>query len=811
MSTERRSSRTVIDAPGSSTRVRFSGVLIGAIFAGALVCALAPSQISFGQDPPSLPAFPGAEGFGAQSIGGRGGRVIEVTNLNDAGPGSLRAAIEASGPRTVVFRVGGTIELDSSLEVQNPYLTVAGQTAPGDGITLKNSPLSAGTPLKIKTHDVIIRYIRSRPGSNSDEIGTLDALTIFNETDGLQDVIIDHGSFSWATDEVVNVYYAAHNITIQWSIIAEGLDCSTHVENGELQCHSMGMLLGSDGSRDMSIHHNLFAHNRHRNPRIKTMGTIDVVNNVVYNSGSGNGWRSPTYVHGGRGVVPANYVGNYFKPGFDTGAAEWFIDTKEIVEVYVEGNIVPNEVIDPASVDMLVDTRHDTPPIVTTSAPVAYVQVLEQAGSSRGLECDGTPYARRDSADLRIVEEVRNGTGWIIDEPEEVGGWPVLYAGVACADGDHDGMPDEWEVLKELDAADPSDRNDLAPSGYTWLETYLNPPFLPEASLSVQTVNPATGPLSGGTDVGITGSGFEDGATARFGTEPATNVVVSGSTFIMAQTPPGGAGLADVTITNPDQQSRTLVDGFTYINLTNADLALSKTDDADPIEAGGTFTYSISATNNGPQEAANVVVEDTLPAGLTFLSTSGCAEDPVGIPTCTLGTIAAASSSSYTISVSTDPDTFVTVTNQATVGSVSVNDPNPTNNVGSEDTTVNPPPRPPEAPSRLTAQAQTVGRGKKSTYAGFVRLSWSDNSNTEDEFVIERCDEVTIFGKGKKKQITCSGTWGGAFAASVGANTTAFDDTTAPVQSTYIYRVKAVSGFGSSDYSNEASVTTPRE
>ncbi|MHC4224134.1 MAG: IPT/TIG domain-containing protein, partial [Planctomycetota bacterium] len=540
---------------------------------------------------------------------------------------------------------------------------------------------------------------------------------------------------------------------------------------------------------------------------------VDVVNNVVYNSGTGGNSRSPTYVHGEWGVVPANYVGNFFKPGIDSDAAEWFIDTKLITAVYIEDNAVPNLVMSPDPEDQanLVSVRHSAAPVTTTSAAEAYEQVLADAGANMGLNCDGTAYLRRDSADLRIVEDVRYGTGSIINEPEEVGGWPVLYSGVACPDGDQDGMPDEWEVLQGLDAADPSDRNDLAPSGYTWLETYLNPPFLPEASLSVQTVNPATGPLSGGTDVGITGSGFEDGATARLGTEPATNVVVSSSTFIMAQTPPGGAGPVDVTITNPDQQSRTLVDGFTYINLTNADLALSKTDDADPIEAGDTFTYSISVTNNGPQEAADVVVEDTLPGELTLLSTSGCAEDPVAVPTCTLGTVSAGSSSSYTISVSTDPDTFVTITNQATVGSVSVNDPSPTNNLGSEDTTVNQPPSPPEAPSRLTAKAETRGRGKNRTYAGVVRLSWSDNSNTEDEFVVERCDEVTIPGKGKTKQITCSGTWGGVFAASVGANITAFDDTTALVQSTYLYRVKAVSGFGSSDYSNEASVTTPLE
>lgn len=171
----------------------------------------------------SVPAFPGAEGFGANSVGGRGGRVIEVTNLDDSGPGSLRAAIEADRPRTVVFRVGGTIELQSGLEITNPFITIAGQTAPGGGITLRNDPSNADTSLKIETHDVVIRYIRSRPGPSTELHGTLDAITIGNQEGGTYNVIVDHSSFSWATDEVVNSWYDAHDITIQWSIVSEGL------------------------------------------------------------------------------------------------------------------------------------------------------------------------------------------------------------------------------------------------------------------------------------------------------------------------------------------------------------------------------------------------------------------------------------------------------------------------------------------------------------------------------------------------------------------------------------------------------------
>jgi len=233
--------------------------------------------------------------------------------------------------------------------------------------------------------------------------------------------------------------------------------------------------LGSDGARNLSIHHNLFAHNRHRNPRIKTTGLVDVVNNVVYNSGSGNGWRAPTYVHGGRAVVKANYVSNYFKPGPDTGPAEWFIDTAEVVEVYADGNSVPNAVIDPDSADMLVETSHQAAPVSATPAVDAYAGVLGSAGASAGLHCDGTPYQRRDPVDARIVAEVTAGTGRIIDDPSEVGGWPELAAGIACVDTDRDGMPDEFEALHGFDPQAAGDGPlDADWDGYTNVEEFLN-------------------------------------------------------------------------------------------------------------------------------------------------------------------------------------------------------------------------------------------------------------------------------------------------------------------------------------------------
>lgn len=457
--------------------------VIAAILCGSTHLCLLPAAEG------GMPAFPGAEGFGAYTVGGRGGRVIQVVNLNDSGPGSLREAIEAPGPRIVVFRVGGTIELKSSLTIIEPYITIAGQTAPGGGITLRNGPRNPKTPLKIETHDVVVRYLRSRPGANLLESGTLDAITIASKRkQTVYNVVVDHGSFSWATDEVANIYYDARNVTVQWSIIAEGLDCATHIELGQRQCHSMGMLVGSEESENFSLHHNLFAHNRHRNPKIRTAGTADVVNNVVYNSGFGKGWRSPTYVDGGNGVVPANYINNYFKPGADTGSADWFLDTKERVRLYAAGNIVAKGVVHPDPQDLanLVYQAHPAPAVTTWPAEEAFWRVVAGVGADIGLNCDGTTYTRRDAVDVRIVNDVVRGTGRIIDNPLHVGGWPEIESGTPCPDADKDGMPDEWESENGLDPNDPTDGNSTAPSGYTWVEEYLNPPFPADDSENVE-------------------------------------------------------------------------------------------------------------------------------------------------------------------------------------------------------------------------------------------------------------------------------------------------------------------------------------
>ncbi len=412
----------------------------------------------------SIPAFPGAEGFGANSVGGHGGKVIEVTKVSDSGRGSFRAAIEAEGPRIVVFRVGGTIELLSRIDIKNPYITIAGQTAPGGGITLKNDPSNIKAPIQIETHDVIIRYIRSRPGPGAKKSGSLRALTIL----GGNNIIIDHCSFSWATDEILSTWEEAKDITIQWNIIAEALDKSTHLKGP----HSKGMLLGSQGAGRISLHHNLFAHNRKRNPDVNVSDVVDIVNNVIYN------FRRGVLVKDSYAKPKVNYIGNYAKHGSDNYYdfdIEYWKDQNIPPELYVRGNISFNRptndlaeylVVREQDRQHLIANMHTTPAVTTTSALKAYEQVLMNAGATRPM---------RDPVDQRIVNDVINGTGKVIDNPAEVGGWPELLSGTPPTDTDHDGMPDYWEHIKGLNKKDPSDGPvDANGNGYTNLEEYLN-------------------------------------------------------------------------------------------------------------------------------------------------------------------------------------------------------------------------------------------------------------------------------------------------------------------------------------------------
>lgn len=422
----------------------------------------------------SMIAFPGAEGFGRLARGGRGGRVYIVSNTNDSGTGSLRECVEASGPRTCVFRVAGTITLNSNLDIENPYITIAGQTAPGGGITLRTANSVSSDHLRVETHDVVIRYIRSRPGTMA-ENGR--ALTVSSSSSPPYNVIIDHVSLSWAGDEIFITWYDTKNVTVQWSSLSESLP---FLDGGY-----KGPNLGDGGSSGwLTFHHNLIAHHNQRFPLTRTgEGPIDLVNNVMYNLG--------TYGYANlRETTKANLVSNYIKPG-PNSTISTFVRDSEITGggYYHSGNIVePGWSVERFAPDNhRVSTRYSAPPVSTTAAQQAFEDVLAGSGAIHGLNCDGTWFDRPDAVDVRIVESVRNGTRGhgiprdqtnqqlgLISDPADVGGWPQLDPGTPCSDSDNDGMPDTWEQANGLNPSVDDSAQDIDGDGYTNLEEYLN-------------------------------------------------------------------------------------------------------------------------------------------------------------------------------------------------------------------------------------------------------------------------------------------------------------------------------------------------
>lgn len=411
---------------------------------------------------PSVPAFPGAEGYGAVARGGRGGRVIPVTNLNPSGPGSLQAACDAEGPRIVIFRVSGII--DGDVKIKNDHITIAGQTAPGDGITIKGN-------LAIGANDVVIRYIRVRTDHAGDALGGRYR----------KNIILDHVSASWSSDEVLSLYHN-ENVTIQWCMITEA--CAK--ADGS---HRFG---GIWGNQYGTYHHNLIAHNDSRNPRWASgCGFNDYRNNVLYNWGYESSYGGEAHQKGDRRKPPIpfstiNMVANYYKPGPATRSnvrarlakpsargsddkGSWYV-----AENYVDGS--PEVTADNwRGVHGTAFIRLAEPwkamPIRQQSPRDAYLSVLGHAGCS---------LPRRDSIDARIIEEVRTGTAThgrngIITTQDDVGGWPKLQAAKAPKDLDNDGMPDEWEMKCKLNPQDGADgAQDKDRDGYTNVEEYLN-------------------------------------------------------------------------------------------------------------------------------------------------------------------------------------------------------------------------------------------------------------------------------------------------------------------------------------------------
>ena len=477
-----------------------------------LVLLAGITTISAEEAKEKTPAFPGAEGFGRYVSGGRGGKVYHVTNLEDSGTGSLRWAISQNGSRTIVFDVSGTIHLKSVLNIKGGNLTIAGQTAPGDGICIADYPVS------IQANNVILRYLRFRLGNKYVTENGADSWDGLGGMDQ-QDIMVDHCSVSWSIDECLSIY-GVKNSTVQWCISSQSLQDAGHSKGA----HGYG---GNWGGSGVTYHHNLMAHHESRVPRLGPRYTtqlderLDMRNNVLYNW-AGNG------CYGGE-AMKVNIVNNYYKPGPGTAQisavrqrriAGIGIRTSQYVKTYpayqptehiwgkfyVDGNVnskysdvtndnwtygIYNQITNSDNDNLFTATTKDTiklsQPIdfvyVTThTATDAYKKVLAYAG------CCLT----RDDVDQLIINDTQNGlathTGsgnhnGMIDSQEDNkpvdadanwSAWPTLNSTEAPVDTDGDGMPDSWETANGLDPNNAKDGSIVGEDGYTNLENYLN-------------------------------------------------------------------------------------------------------------------------------------------------------------------------------------------------------------------------------------------------------------------------------------------------------------------------------------------------
>lgn len=430
-------------------------------------------------DPSKLPdgrqrAFPTAEGFGAASLGGRGGRAIAVTTLADSGPGSLRECMMAIGPRTCVFRVAGTIELLQQIKPISGFLTIAGQTAPGGGIAIKNHPSNlTGSPFHfIKPHNVV-RHIRVRPGpTGGTKQDSTDSITVDS---GAVNTIIDHVSLSWATDEPFNTTKASSNVTIQWSLVYEGLSKSTHVQ-GE---HAKGMFL--EGS-NITAHHVFIAHATDRMPNAGVGARVDFVNLISYNMKE----KAHQYfsMHQKQSnplsglTRQANVIGNWVSMGPNSlrGTAiyggnydEQYSSNPGFARFYLWGNIDGRRQSAATDERMFFDGADWK---YVAAQPIGSLSVQRFTSAQQAVR-DVTAFAGafpRDAADARVIRSFLGCNGSIINSPAEVGGWPSLASAPAYADTDSDGMDDAWERQQGLTSANADADGD----GYTNLEEFLN-------------------------------------------------------------------------------------------------------------------------------------------------------------------------------------------------------------------------------------------------------------------------------------------------------------------------------------------------
>ena len=449
-------------------------------------------------DPKSIPAFPGAEGFGAVAVGGRGGRVIAVTNLNDSGPGSFRAAVTATGSRTVVFRVGGTIDLLSDINIAGEamsYLTIAGQTAPGGGIQTRYKTIN----ITDGAHDIIIRYLRHRRGwevvTDSSNNNNGPGLMLFSYGAPVYNVILDHNSFAWAQDDT-GTWNFVHDVTWQWNILAEAKN--THTGPTDLKgTNGKGNLYGTDPGNGMalsnlSLHHNFMANNYMRNPVLSGHGPIELVNNLIYNYGAFG-----TQIQNRGGGTLLNIIGNYYKAGPDTftsryallvdQASTYSADTYSFEQtagsMYVKDNLSPQRTNSSQPEWSVVGYCGSTGEYCTTAAPSSFQRITPWPSSRFPISITsaanvstvllngvGANLPSRDTTDSRLVSEYQSGTGSI----HTYNDWPALANGTAPVDNDGDGMSDAWETTHGLNPNNVADGAAIAPNGYTNLENYLN-------------------------------------------------------------------------------------------------------------------------------------------------------------------------------------------------------------------------------------------------------------------------------------------------------------------------------------------------
>lgn len=422
----------------------------------------------------ALKVFEGAEGFGASTTAGRNGEIVKVTNLNDSGAGSLRYALEnVHGPRTVVFDVAGTIALKSQILVQDPYVTIAGQTAPGDGITIE------GSRIRFKASEALVQGLKFRPGDGdgqtpSDRDGVMVGTTDF----AMKSLVFDHNSFEWAIDENFDLNGNVHNVTISNNIIAEALNDSLHSKG----THSKGLILSNWGSTDpttnsnITVTKNFIAHNADRNPEIRAGQNIEIINNYIYDPGRGD--RVIAVGAGSDGALDTtvHIIGNVIEAGLSTANV-----AKNPINLSTMGTESGIFLSDNAQVEKpgVTDQRK----LVNDTGGGAYIttsEMFQGSGvtvlSSKDVinyvltNVGADPHAR-DATDQRIIDSARTQTGTIIDTPAGLKKVPLVAK--AAADSDGDGMADWFESRFGLDMKARDHNGDSDRDGYTNIEEYI--------------------------------------------------------------------------------------------------------------------------------------------------------------------------------------------------------------------------------------------------------------------------------------------------------------------------------------------------